>query len=72
MQGRLYLLGRRDEMLKLGAERIYPLEIEDVIHSVEGVDEVVISKEVVEGTARPLYIYADRSDRTAEQGGASA
>src|ERR1700755_2658099 len=32
----------------------------------EGVEEVVISREVVEGTARPLYIYADRSDRTAE------
>jgi ATP-dependent Clp protease ATP-binding subunit ClpX len=32
----------------------------------EGVEEVVISKEVVEGTARPLYIYADRADRTAE------
>ena len=31
--------------------------------SLEGVEEVVISKEVVEGTARPLYIYADRSDR---------
>src|SRR5260221_132910 len=29
----------------------------------EGVEEVVISREVVEGTARPLYIYADRSDR---------
>jgi len=28
----------------------------------EGVEEVVISREVVEGTARPLYIYADRSD----------
>src|SRR6187399_1886600 len=40
--------------------------------SLEGVEEVVISKEVVEGTARPLYIYADRSDRTAEVGGASA
>jgi ATP-dependent Clp protease ATP-binding subunit ClpX len=40
--------------------------------SLEGVEEVVISKEVVEGTARPLYIYADRSDRTAEQGSASA
>jgi ATP-dependent Clp protease ATP-binding subunit ClpX len=26
----------------------------------EGVEEVVISREVVEGTARPLYIYADR------------
>jgi ATP-dependent Clp protease ATP-binding subunit ClpX len=31
--------------------------------SLEGVEEVVISKEVVEGTARPLYIYADRADR---------
>src|SRR6516165_4163025 len=26
--------------------------------SLEGVEEVVISKEVVEGTARPLYIYS--------------
>src|SRR6516225_4945964 len=34
--------------------------------SLEGVEEVVISKEVVEGTARPLYIYADRSDRASE------
>ncbi len=31
--------------------------------SLEGVEEVVISREVVEGSARPLYIYADRSDR---------
>ena len=29
--------------------------------SLEGVEEVVISKEVVDGTARPLYIYADRA-----------
>ena len=34
--------------------------------SLEGVEEVVISREVVEGTARPLYIYADRADRTAD------
>src|SRR5947209_7259964 len=40
--------------------------------SLEGVEEVVISREVVEGTARPLYIYADRSDRTGEAGGVSA
>src|SRR2546428_559333 len=33
--------------------------------SLEGVEEVVISKEVVEGAARPLYIYADRADRGA-------
>ena len=31
--------------------------------SLEGVEEVVISQEVVEGTARPLYIYADRAER---------
>jgi len=29
--------------------------------SLEGVEEVVISREVVEGSARPLYIYADRA-----------
>jgi ATP-dependent Clp protease ATP-binding subunit ClpX len=32
--------------------------------SLEGVAEVVISKQVVEGTAPPLYIYEDRTDRT--------
>jgi ATP-dependent Clp protease ATP-binding subunit ClpX len=30
--------------------------------SLEGVKEVVISKQVIEGTAPPLYIYADRSN----------
>jgi ATP-dependent Clp protease ATP-binding subunit ClpX len=30
--------------------------------SLEGVEEVVISRKVVEGTARPLYIYATRAD----------
>jgi ATP-dependent Clp protease ATP-binding subunit ClpX len=34
--------------------------------SLEGVEEVVISKEVVEGTARPLYICADRPNRAME------
>jgi ATP-dependent Clp protease ATP-binding subunit ClpX len=28
----------------------------------DGVQEVVISSEVVEGKARPLYIYSDRQD----------
>jgi hypothetical protein len=37
--------------------------------SLEGVEEAVISREVVEASARPLYIYADRSpeDRGADQ-----
>jgi ATP-dependent Clp protease ATP-binding subunit ClpX len=34
--------------------------------SLQGVEEVVISKQVVEGTAPPLYIYTDRSDRTGD------
>jgi ATP-dependent Clp protease ATP-binding subunit ClpX len=34
--------------------------------SLEGVEKVVVSKEVVEGTARPLYIYADRADRATD------
>jgi ATP-dependent Clp protease ATP-binding subunit ClpX len=34
--------------------------------SLEGVEEVVISKQVVDGTAPPLYIYADRSTRTGD------
>jgi ATP-dependent Clp protease ATP-binding subunit ClpX len=33
-----------------------------------GVEEVVISAEVVEGKARPLYIYAERKDDTGTKG----
>jgi ATP-dependent Clp protease ATP-binding subunit ClpX len=38
--------------------------------SLEGVEGVVIAKQVVERTAPPLHIYPDRSDRTTS--GASA
>ena len=34
----------------------------------EGVEQVVIGSEVVEGKARPLYIYAERNEKS----GASA
>ena len=36
----------------------------------ENVEEIAISKEVVEGRAKPLYIYSD-ADRL-EEGGSSA
>jgi len=36
------------------------LDIMFDLPGIEGVEQVVISKQVVEGTARPLYIYADR------------
>jgi ATP-dependent Clp protease ATP-binding subunit ClpX len=31
--------------------------------AMDGVEEVVISKEVVDGDAKPLLIYADRDDK---------
>jgi ATP-dependent Clp protease ATP-binding subunit ClpX len=34
--------------------------------SLEGVEQVVITKQVVEGTAPPLHIYPDRTDRTGD------
>jgi ATP-dependent Clp protease ATP-binding subunit ClpX len=37
--------------------------------TLEGVQEVVISGDVVDGSARPLYIYAERQD---EKGNVSA
>jgi ATP-dependent Clp protease ATP-binding subunit ClpX len=36
--------------------------------SLEGVEEVVVNNEVVEGRAQPLYIYADRVDDEVGQG----
>jgi ATP-dependent Clp protease ATP-binding subunit ClpX len=38
------------------------LDIMFDLPDIEGVEQVVISKQVVEGTARPLYIYADRAN----------
>jgi ATP-dependent Clp protease ATP-binding subunit ClpX len=34
--------------------------------SLEAVEEVVVSKQVVEGTAPPLYIYAENAERTGD------
>jgi len=36
--------------------------------SLEGVEEIVVNEEVVEGRAQPLYIYADRIDDNVWQG----
>jgi ATP-dependent Clp protease ATP-binding subunit ClpX len=34
--------------------------------SLEGVEEVVVSKQVVEGTAPPLYIYSKNVEQTGD------
>jgi ATP-dependent Clp protease ATP-binding subunit ClpX len=44
------------------------LDIMFDLPSLEDVKEVVISRQVVEGTIPPLYIYADRPDRAGDAG----
>ena len=41
-EGYLFLTGRAREMIKTGAHRVSPAEIEEVIHSVAGVDDVAV------------------------------
>jgi ATP-dependent Clp protease ATP-binding subunit ClpX len=66
----LWAISRKSIERKTGARglrsimEIILLDTMFELPSLEGVEEVVISKQVVEGTARPLYIYADSSDRT--------
>ncbi|MGL6183282.1 MAG: ATP-dependent Clp protease ATP-binding subunit ClpX, partial [Aestuariivirga sp.] len=40
--------------------------------AMEGVEEVVISREVVEGHAKPLLIYADRDKQSSKAASVSA
>ncbi len=65
----LWAISRKSIERKTGARglrsimEIILLDTMFELPSLEGVAEVVISKQVVEGTAPPLYIYADRPDR---------
>ncbi len=41
-EGYLYIEGRADDMVVVGGENIYPIEIEGVIEDIEGVSEVAV------------------------------
>lgn len=41
-EGYLYFVGRRDDMIKSGAEKVSPREVENVLHALEGVSEVAV------------------------------
>ncbi len=40
--GYLYISGRADEMVKVAGEKIYPVEIENALERIEGVEEVAV------------------------------
>jgi long-chain acyl-CoA synthetase len=41
-EGYLYFVGRRDDLIKSGGEKVFPREIEDVLHAAPGVREVAV------------------------------
>ena len=57
---------RRDFLKVMGvsgvAATVAGCDMPSYITSEEGVEEVIINPEAVEGRARPLYIYADRRE----------
>jgi long-chain acyl-CoA synthetase len=41
-EGYLYFVGRRDDLIKSGGEKVVPREIEDVLHALPGVRDAVV------------------------------
>ncbi|EFM12183.1 AMP-dependent synthetase and ligase [Paenibacillus curdlanolyticus YK9] len=39
------ILGRRSEIINIGGEKVYPAEVEDVLHRMDEIEEVVVSAE---------------------------
>jgi fatty-acyl-CoA synthase len=42
-EGYLHVEGRADDMVVVGGENVYPIEIEEVIRGLEGVDDVAVA-----------------------------
>lgn len=72
--GYLYFVGRTDDIIKSGGEKISPLEVENALHAVPGVREaaVVGVADPVLGQAVRAYVVVDEgsdlSDQAVKQG----
>ena len=40
------ILGRKSEIINVGGEKVYPAEVESVVQSMEGVEDVAVSAEL--------------------------
>jgi len=56
-QGFLYFVGRKDEMIKSGAHRIFPSEVEFALQEIEGVGEVAVVAERDETLGEVVVAY---------------
>jgi long-chain acyl-CoA synthetase len=41
----IQILGRKSEVINVGGEKVYPAEVESILHLMEGIEEVVVSSE---------------------------
>ena len=60
--GRLFVDGRDDEMIVSGGENVFPREVEDTIHDLDGVDEVAVIGVEDEQFGQRLKAYVVKSN----------
>ena len=62
--GYLHVEGRADDMVVVGGENVYPIEIEEVIRAVEGVDDVAVAgaPDPEYGRALVAFVVGDVSE----------
>lgn len=67
--GFLYFLGRSDDIIKTGGEKVSPVEVEDVLYAIEGVREAAVVGEPDEllGQAICAYLVLEPDAELAEQ-----
>jgi acyl-CoA synthetase (AMP-forming)/AMP-acid ligase II len=65
--GYLYLVGRRDEMLKVSGNRIYPREISDQLAAIDGVAEAEVVGVKRDDDETHLVAFVVRESRSAMQ-----
>ncbi|MBY4576289.1 acyl-CoA synthetase, partial [Gordonia paraffinivorans] len=62
--GRLFVVGRDDEMIVSGGENVYPLEVEQVIAALDAVHEVAVIGVDDEKFGQRLAAYVVRAPQT--------